>query len=168
MSDPKSVPLAETGRGAAPAPVRRRRSASRPSILDDVRLTDGRLAWPVAKAAGVSEVTFRCRLKAGDKPDEAIRPVLRQRTDDGLSVAAAARRAGLHVMTVHKRLSRGVPISDAFRSVERPRLADGRLAWPVAKAAGVSSQAFHHRLKTGWSADDAVLPVGAARPPAVA
>ena len=44
----------------------------RPSLLRECRLSDGRLAWPVAAAAGITEVTFRGRLKAGLSPDEAV------------------------------------------------------------------------------------------------
>lgn len=48
----------------------------RPSLLAQVWLSDGRLAWPVAQANGGSEVTFRARLKAGLSPDDAAtRPV---------------------------------------------------------------------------------------------
>lgn len=51
----------------------------RPSLLSQVRLSDGRLAWPVAKAAGMSEVTFRARLKAGSSPDAAVsKPVAKR------------------------------------------------------------------------------------------
>lgn len=51
----------------------------RPSLLSQVRLSDGRLAWPVAKAAGMSEVTFRARLKAGLSPDAAVsKPVAKR------------------------------------------------------------------------------------------
>lgn len=55
------------GRDAAPR---------RPSLLAQVWLSDGRLAWPVAQANGISEATFRWRLKAGLSPyDAATRPV---------------------------------------------------------------------------------------------
>lgn len=48
----------------------------RPSLLNECRLSDGRLAWPVAQSSGVSEATFRKRLKSGLSPDEAAtRPV---------------------------------------------------------------------------------------------
>lgn len=48
----------------------------RPSLLNECRLSDGRLAWPVAQSSGVSEATFRARLKSGLSPDEAAtRPV---------------------------------------------------------------------------------------------
>ena len=51
----------------------------RPSLLSQVRLSDGRLAWPVAKAAGMSEPTFRARLKAGFSPDAAVsKPVAKR------------------------------------------------------------------------------------------
>lgn len=48
----------------------------RPSLLNECRLSDGRLGWPVAQSSGVSEATFRARLKSGLSPDEAAtRPV---------------------------------------------------------------------------------------------
>ena len=51
----------------------------RSSLLRQVTLSDGRLAWPVAQAAGLSEVTFRARLKAGLSPDDAVsRPVAKR------------------------------------------------------------------------------------------
>lgn len=43
----------------------------RPSLLRDVRLASGELAWPLAQANGILEVTFRERLKRGLSPDEA-------------------------------------------------------------------------------------------------
>lgn len=54
-------------------PVKRRASPrrERPSLLREVVLNDGRLAWPVAAALGLSEVTFRARLRRGMTPDEA-------------------------------------------------------------------------------------------------
>lgn len=123
-------------------PPRRRRGHSRPSILDHVRLADGRLAWPVAKAAGIHEATFRARLKAGVSPDEALRPVRPVVMSRGARVVPTTP-------------PRGRP----YKSGLEPRLADGRLAQPLAKAAGVSAAAFHHRLKAGWSPDEAIKPV---------
>lgn len=52
------------------------KAGRRPSLLNDCLLSDGRQAWPVAQAAGISEATFRARLKAGSSPDDAAtRPV---------------------------------------------------------------------------------------------
>ena len=51
--------------------VRRSPKVPRPSLLHEVRLANGKLAWPVAAAAGISEVTFRARLSRGLSPDEA-------------------------------------------------------------------------------------------------
>lgn len=60
-------------------PVPSRKRTGRSSLLRQVTLTDGQLAWPVAQAAGLSEVTFRSRLKAGLSPDEAVsRPVAKR------------------------------------------------------------------------------------------
>jgi hypothetical protein len=52
--------------------IKRRRASPRPSILDTVTLSDGRLAWPLAQAAGMSEAVFRGRLKKGLSPDQAL------------------------------------------------------------------------------------------------
>lgn len=66
----------------------------RSSLLDDCQLLDGRLAWPVAQAAGLSEATFRARLKAGLSPDAAVSTPVAKR---GLSRAAErAQRAADH------------------------------------------------------------------------
>lgn len=117
------------------APPQRRKGHSRPSLLDRITLSDGRLAWPVAKAAGVQEATFRARLSAGVPPDDAV-----------LSVKRVV-------------MSRGERVPQASLPCGRPRLSDGRLAQPLAKAAGVSAAAFHYRLKAGWSPDEAIKPV---------
>lgn len=54
-------------------------ASRRPSLLRECRLSDGRLAWPVAAAAGMSEATFRGRLKAGLSPDAAVsKPVAKR------------------------------------------------------------------------------------------
>lgn len=47
---------------------------SRTSILDQVKLSDGRLAWPVAKARGMGEATFRARLKRLSPDGAALGP----------------------------------------------------------------------------------------------
>lgn len=71
--------------GLTPRPPRR------PSLLRQVKLADGRLAWPVAQAAGLSEATFRARLGAGLSPDAAVsKPVPRR---DPSRAADRARRA---------------------------------------------------------------------------
>jgi hypothetical protein len=127
----------------APGRPWRRKANARPSILDHVKLSDGRLAWSVAKAAGLSEATFRARLKAGVSPDDALRPVQRVVMSRGARVDTSKWRR------------RGRP----RKSGVEPRLADGRLAQPLAKAAGVSAGAFYYRLKAGWSPDDAIKPV---------
>lgn len=142
--------------------IRRRRGPVRPSLLDEVRLGDGRLAWPVAVANGVHEATFRARLSAGKSPDDAVKPVHRLILPGGHTVAAAARSAGLDPLTVRSRIKRGVPLADAAKPLDRPRLADGRLASAVAKSNGVSAAAFHYRIKAGWSVVSAIQPVGSA------
>lgn len=67
----------------------------RSSVLAQVRLSDGQLAWPVARAAGISELTFRARLKAGLSPDDAVsRPVAKRGPSHGPGRAQfAAQRA---------------------------------------------------------------------------
>jgi hypothetical protein len=65
--------------------------AKRESLLDRVYLSDGRLAWPVAAALGMSEVVFRARLKIGQSPDAAtFRPVAKR---DAEAVEARRERA---------------------------------------------------------------------------
>jgi hypothetical protein len=55
------------------------RRRSRPSVLDEVRLSDGRLAWPVARSNGVREVVFRMRLHRGWPADRAaLSPVVQR------------------------------------------------------------------------------------------
>lgn len=54
-------------------------SKPRVSILADLYLSDGvTLALDAATANGVSEVTLRGRLKRGESPDEAVRPVVKR------------------------------------------------------------------------------------------
>lgn len=105
--------------------------------LSAVLLSDGRPAWPVAKANGVSRHTFRARLVRGWSPDAATAPVDK-----------AARRPGRP------------PCPLLLAAV----LSDGRPAWPVAQAAGLSRDAFRYRLKAGWPPDDAVRPAGSVNP----
>jgi len=105
--------------------------------LAAVRLSDGRPAWPVAKANGVSPHTFRARIRRGWSPDAATAPV-----------GKAARR--------------GRPPCPVLLAAV---LSDGRPAWPVAQAAGLSRDAFRYRLKAGWRPDAAVKPVGVVRRP---
>lgn len=116
-------------------------------MLGAAVLSDGRPAWPVAQAAGLSRDAFRYRLKAGWSPDDAVRPA-------GSVNPPGRRPAGR---------PSGVP-----RPVGRPRgtfpecirLSDGRPALPVALAAGVSRKRLRDRLICGYSADEAVKPDG--------
>lgn len=108
-----------------------------PLRLAFVTLSDGRAAWPVAKAIGLSRHTFRARLLRGVSPDVAVCPV------------GAFRRPGRP------------PCPALVGAV----LSDGRPAWPLAKAAGLSRDAFRYRLKAGWPPDAAVRPAGASRRP---
>ncbi|WP_258286642.1 hypothetical protein, partial [Escherichia ruysiae] len=79
-----TVTAAARASGLRPLTVRKRiargvlvQDAARP--VERPRLSHGRLAWPVAKAAGVSSATFWYRLrKAGWSPDEAVKPVARR------------------------------------------------------------------------------------------
>jgi len=125
-----------TVRGRPPCPV-----------LVGAVLSDGRPAWPVAQAAGLSRDAFRYRLKAGWPVDAAVRPAG--------SVNPPGRRPA------------GRP-AGAVRPVGRPRgtfpecilLSDGRPAFPVALAAGISRKRLRDRLLCGYSADEAVKPDG--------
>lgn len=106
----------------------------RPSLLDHVRLSDGRLAWPVASALGMREATFRRRLNAGLSPDDAaLRPV----------AATSGRWPG----------RRGPFGRLPFVGV---RLSDGRPIWPAAQLAGISEATLHSRLSRGLTPDQAV------------
>lgn len=67
----------------------------RPSILDDLRLSDGRLAWPVAASLGISEPAFRARLKHGWPLYRAVYlPVRRQRSSVEVDLARCKCRCG--------------------------------------------------------------------------
>lgn len=56
-----------------PAPPPTRKSPpQRPSLKLSTHLSDGQLAWPVAKAKGISEALFYARLKKGMTPDEVV------------------------------------------------------------------------------------------------
>lgn len=55
------------------------RKEKRGSILDALYLSDGvTLASEAAKRNSVSEATLRARLKKGESPDEAVRPVVKE------------------------------------------------------------------------------------------
>lgn len=70
-------------------PVPRWRApVERPSLLRELRLADGRLAWPVACELGVSEATFRSRLARGLSPDEATFAPVSRRSRRGWAPAA--------------------------------------------------------------------------------
>jgi len=117
------------------------------AVLDGVVLSDGRPAWPVAQAAGLSRDAFRYRIKAGWPPDAAVLPAG--------SVNPPGRRPAVR------------PAGER-RPVGRPRgtfpecilLSDGRPALPVALAAGVSRKRLRDRLICGYSPDEAVKPDG--------
>jgi len=68
-----SFPPVKQGPVAPPPPVKTRGplKVPRPSILDNLRLSDGQLAWPIAKRNGINEVAFRMRLKLGWSVDDA-------------------------------------------------------------------------------------------------
>lgn len=131
----------EASNAAHSAGVRRRKSplCPRPSVLREIRLSDGRLAWPVAAAAGMSEATFRARLKRGLPADVAVsRPV-------ATPAEAAAARRKTRVASPASALMRGL------------RLADGRSALQVALQGGVPAGTFRARLRRGWSVEAAAL-----------
>src|SRR5690606_31772949 len=67
-----------------PAPPAKRRSPpQRPSLKLSTLLADGRPAWPVAQARGVSEALFYSRLKKGMTPDEVVYTPVRPRGWNG-------------------------------------------------------------------------------------
>lgn len=89
--------------------------AERASILRTVSLPDGRLAWPVAQANGISEATFRARLKRGLAPDEAANEPVIQRDYQG-----ARRRRMAYMLALAERQARmsarlAVGMSDGLR-----------------------------------------------------
>lgn len=102
------------------SPPRRRKGHSRPSLLDHITLSDGRLAWPVAKAAGVGKLTYHARIKRGVDPDKAIHPVNRPRLSDGRLAWPVAKAAGVSCATFHHRLKAGWSPDEAIRPVARP------------------------------------------------
>lgn len=81
------------------------RSNPRPSILDQVKLADGRLAWPVARDRGMSEAAFRLRLKRLSPDDAALGAFEKRAPSDvkaraqrvaAFAAARAADRAACH------------------------------------------------------------------------
>jgi len=130
--------------GSDAGPARRRRYV-RASILDDLRLADGRLAWPVAQSSGISEATFRSRLKAGRSPDEALAAPLTPAAVGRVGGAAAARRRTRAPWNTRPEGSKWDGL----------RLAGGRLAVDVAAASGVSVALLRLRLSRGWSPERA-------------
>lgn len=120
--------------------VRQSPKVLRSSVLREARLASGRLAWPVAAAAGMSEQTFRARLRRGLSPDEAATLPVASR-----SQAAAAR---------WKRDRRP---SGSRSRLHALRLDDGRSALQVALQGGVPVATFRARLRRGWSLQSAAL-----------
>lgn len=119
--------------------VRQSPKVLRSSVLREARLASGRLAWPVAAAAGMSEQTFRARLRRGLSPDEAAALPVASR-----SQAAAAR------------WKRGQPSGSRSR-LHALRLDDGRSALQVAIQGGVPVATFRARLRRGWPLQSAAL-----------
>lgn len=110
-------------------------AVARPSLLDWVRLADGRLAWPVAVSLGICEATFRKRLRHGLSPDEA--------TFCPLGPATRGRR-------VRRPWLRSLPFDGLF-------LADGSPLWPAVVRAGLNACTVRNRLERGLSPDEAVM-----------
>lgn len=94
------------------------------------RMDNGDLAWPIAKANGVSLGVFCHRLKLGWPGEKAATHPAPPKTR-----RSPPQRPSLKLMTF---------------------LADGQRAWPVAVANGVSEALFYARLKKGISPDQAV------------
>lgn len=102
-------------------------------------LPDGRRAYRVAAARGVTDTVFRERLAAGWPLDRAtFEPMPRRRA---------------------------APKSPRPSLLDTVRLSSGDLAWPVAQAAGVLEATFRTRLARGLSPDQAAAqPVGLSVP----
>ena len=79
----------------------------RPSLLSQVRLSDGRLAWPVATAAGMTEPTFRARLNRGLSPDAAVSKPVAKRVPSR-AAERARRRAQRAAGMAAERLARSL------------------------------------------------------------
>jgi len=91
-------------------------------------MDDGRLAWPVAEANGVTLEIFYHRLSlrwSGEKAASHPAPARQRRSP--------LQRPSLKLSTF---------------------LDDGRLAWPVAASEGVSEAVFYARLKQGMTPDE--------------
>lgn len=106
--------------------------------FDDPRLPhfsivmgDGRLAWPVAEANGVTIEVFYSRL----------------------SIRWSAEKAATYPAPPRQRKSPPQRPSLKLSTY----LADGRLAWPVAASRGVSETVFYFRLKQGMTPDQVVF-----------
>lgn len=84
---------------------------------DTVRLSDGRCAWTVAQAAGLTRSAFDNRLRRGWLPADAVTvPSSDGRKyflSDGIPISDAARSIGLSIKTVHTRLRLGWSPDDA-------------------------------------------------------
>lgn len=103
-----------------------------------IKMEDGRLAWPIAKANGVSVEVFY----------------------DRLSKRWSAQKAATHPPPPRQR--RSPPQRPSLKL--STFLFDGRLAWPVAASEGVSQAVFYWRLKQGMTPDQVaftpVMPSG--------
>lgn len=81
------------------------------------RLSDSRLAWPVAKAAGVGKLTYYARVRRGLDPEQAVVPVNRPRLSDGRLAWPVAKAAGVSCGTFHYRLKAGWSPDEAIKPV---------------------------------------------------
>lgn len=93
-----------------------------------ITMDDGRLAWPVAEANGVTLEVFYLRL----------------------SMRWSGQKAATHPAPTRQR--RSPPQRPSLKL--STFLNDGRLAWPVAASNGVSEALFYARLKQGMGPDD--------------
>lgn len=94
-------------------------------------MDDGRLAWTVAQANGVTLEVFYYRL----------------------SLRWSGQKAATHPAPHRQR--RSPPQRPSLKL--STFLADGRLAWPVAASRGVSETLFYARLKQGMTPDEVVF-----------
>lgn len=115
----------------------------RPSILDDLYLSDGvTLAKDAAAANGCSETVLRWRLKKGMSPDVACLP-------------PAPKSPSAFERGEHERPYLAKAAYRERRLNEMAVLADGRFAWSVARENGIAEKTFLARLRRGWSPDKA-------------
>lgn len=157
----------------------------RPRTVSLLKLADGRDAWPLARAAGLSQQTFFSRVKAGWPAERAILPVgsvalglspsgrrpgrppaawLDALTlPDGRSALAVALASGVSRSQLRSRVLHKMPLVEAVNPKGVYRLADGRPALKVARSVGLSRGQFFKLLAAGQSPDAIIADARAAQ-----